>query len=292
MKKSDKSLWQGRFSHIYFEPDALAYKTATHVIGRFPSSRVVEVRDYKRFFNRSRQSFKEQKKSPKLILAVKRPPFVYGGSSLCQRFGNDEIHYVTPALGCLYDCAYCYLQGKYESANIVLFVNNDEIIQAVKEEMKQRQDPASRMYVSLSYDTDLMLFEPWTGFCRQWLDFAANEPDVTVELRTKSAAYSAIEGAVPSKNATLSWTISPEEIARRYDKGATSLGARLSAASRAAAPGRGFRPALRSSRRSPGSPRRWGRSWPPTWPGWRRSPRRAPSSAPWPRRSSWAGCRS
>jgi spore photoproduct lyase len=207
------------------------------VLSRLPKSRLVRVEDYKRVFNRSRQCFRDQKKSAKIILAVKRPPYLYPGSDQCQKYDNDDIYYVTPVLNCLYDCKYCYLQGMYESANIVLFVNNEDVLMAVKKAVKDRKNKKRPLYVSISYDTDLMLFERLTGYCGEWLSFALKEPNVTIELRTKSAGFKNIEKHEPPPNVILAWTMSPEIIARTYEKKAPSIESRLSAAERAVSNG-------------------------------------------------------
>jgi spore photoproduct lyase len=125
----------------------------------------------------------------------------------------------------------------YESANVVLFVNNDDIIQAVRNAVRNRPEKGKPFYVSISYDTDLVLFEGLTGYCGDWLRYAEQEPNVVVELRTKSAAYRHLQKAKPSTNVILAWTVSPRTVARSYERNAPSIDARLKTIQRAMSDG-------------------------------------------------------
>ena len=71
----------------------------------------------------------------KLILAIKKPPFIYKGTDILQDGGFKNFYYNTPFLNCLYNCDYCFLQGMYPSANMVVFVNQSEMQLAVEDEI-------------------------------------------------------------------------------------------------------------------------------------------------------------
>ena len=130
MKKSDKNFLPD-FSHIYVESSAKDYPLTKACLTRFPKAAVVDVQDYKSIFNRPNQDFQIQKKSMKMILAVKKPPFIYKGTGILQDGGFKNFYYNTPILNCLYNCDYCFLQGMYPSANLVVFVNQEEMESAV-----------------------------------------------------------------------------------------------------------------------------------------------------------------
>ena len=161
-----------------------------------------------------------QKESPKLILARRRENFLYEGAPMCDRYGHSHFYYTSMMMNCIYNCAYCYLQGLYPSANIVAFVNPEDYFPAVKKAL-----PA---YVSISYDGDLLALEDIFGYGTLWSDFARNHPDLTLELRTKSANFKAIAHVSPVDNMILSWTVSPQTIIDDYESGAPSLISRIS----------------------------------------------------------------
>jgi DNA repair photolyase len=224
---------KNRFSHIYVEEAAFHYPLADRILSDFSSSQVVRLSNYKHFFNRPRQDFQLQKRSPKLVLAIKQPPFLYEASSLCQSFGNLNFYYTTPMLNCSFNCAYCYLQGMYNSANIVIFVNQADFFNATREAVDNRRHLDKALHLSISYDTDLLEFERHTGLCKDWLEMAARETDMSIELRTKSAAYSSIDSIKPPGNAILAWSLSPEKVIKKYENMCPSLNKRLDSISAA-----------------------------------------------------------
>lgn len=160
-----------------------------------------------------------QKESPKLILARRRENFLYEGAPMCDRYGHSHFYYASMMMNCIYNCAYCYLQGLYPSANIVAFVNPEDYFPAVEEALPS--------YVSISYDGDLLALEDIFGYGALWSDFARNHPDLTLELRTKSANFKAIAHVPPVDNMILSWTVSPQTIIDDYESGAPSLTSRI-----------------------------------------------------------------
>ena len=92
------------------------------VLSKFKNNQVINIEKYTEILNRNQQDFKLQKLSPKLILAVKKDGFIYKGSDVLPSFGHNHFYYNSVIQNCIYDCDYCYLQGMYNSANIVVFV--------------------------------------------------------------------------------------------------------------------------------------------------------------------------
>ena len=102
MIKSENT-FQPDFSHIYVESEAKKYNLTHDCLDRFPNANIIEISDYKSFFNRKNQDFQTQKKSIKLILAVKKPPFIYKSTDILQDGGFKNFYYNTPILNCLYN---------------------------------------------------------------------------------------------------------------------------------------------------------------------------------------------
>ena len=229
MNDSAASSRWNNFSHLYIERDAFDYPFTRRVRDRFPKARVVEIEDYKAVFARPRQRFQVQKESMKLILAVKKDRFLYDGSGHSQDFNLENFYYNTLMFNCVYNCDYCYLQGMFPSANIVAFVNVEDYFAATRQAILNRSNPSQPFYLCISYDTDLLAFESIAPYCRAWIEFAYEQPDLLVEIRTKSAAYRAIRELSPTDRVILAWTLSPKPVAARYEHGAPPLRQRLDA---------------------------------------------------------------
>lgn len=213
------------FSHIYVEEKARSYPLTATILERFAKATQVSISNYKEVFNRPRQRWDHQQQSLKLILAVREDSFLYAGSSFVPNYDHSRFFYTTPILNCIYGCEYCYLQGLLSSPNMVVFVNDRDFIEAAEKQLGNSQPG----YLCISYDTDLLAIEDIFGYCATWIEYARRFPNVTVEIRTKSANIKALRGITPPPNVILAWTLSPEQVIERFEHKTPSLAARLSA---------------------------------------------------------------
>ncbi|EMF79746.1 hypothetical protein LEP1GSC188_1592 [Leptospira weilii serovar Topaz str. LT2116] len=221
--RSDNFISPKRFSHIYVEESAKYHPKTSEILSKFPESYTIPIDSYKEVFNPSSQSFQAQKRSPKLILAKRKEQFLYPGSGIAPSFGYQFFYYNALVLNCLYNCSYCYLQGMYPSANMVVFVNNEEYIQKTQEQLKLSKS----LYLCISYDTDLLALENILGYCKEWILFAGSNPDLIVEIRTKSANFKSIADLKPTSNTILAWTLSPDFVIEEHEPLTPKLSSRL-----------------------------------------------------------------
>lgn len=228
MPNSNNNCFNPFFSHIYVEPGAENYSVGKQVLEHFSKSIQVPISHYKDVFCRNHQAVAVQKKSPALILAVKQEPMVYPGAKVCQDFGNAHFYYATSMMNCYYDCEYCYLQGMYPSGHLVVFVNPEVTFQEVDRLLEKHP-----VYLCISYDTDLLAAERFTGLLHKWAGFARTRENLTLEVRTKSADIAVMQDVLPLKNMIFAWTLSPEEVVRQYEHGTPSVTKRLEAARKA-----------------------------------------------------------
>ena len=213
-----------RFSHVYVEDKARNFPLTEEILKRNGDAEVIPIEHYKDVFDRPRQDTGAQKRSPALILAVREGSRIFKGAPVCQSFGQRNFYYSSSVMNCLFDCEYCYLKGMYPSSNIVVFVNFEDYEKDVSGLLEE-----GSLYVCASYDTDLIALDGLTGLAGRWIGLAENNKDLLVELRTKAAPPSLKN--VP--NVIYAFTVSPDEIARRYEKNVPSADDRLRAAARA-----------------------------------------------------------
>jgi spore photoproduct lyase len=222
------------FSHIYVEKRAMEYELTKEILKRFKESKVIEIEHYKDIFSRANQDFYLQKKSPKLILAVKQNNLIYKGADVCEDFGNKHFYYTSIMMNCIYDCEYCYLQGMYTSANIVIFVNIDDYFKEINRLLSMHP-----LYLCISYDTDLLALEGLTNYVKKFIEFAKENSDLTIEIRTKSANFNLIKDIQSQDNIILAWTLSPEGVIQKYEHRTPNLKRRIKSIKEAL--DRGFR---------------------------------------------------
>lgn len=222
------------YDHIYVERDAREEPVAREIIQRLSPQRITEIDDAQRFFKRPGQDFARQKWAPRLILARKSHHFLYTGSERVASFGAERpVHYNDVVRNCLFDCDYCFLQGMHRSANILVNVNLPDYVHAVDLHLAEQ----GHLYLSISYLSDLLGFERHFGMVRRWIEIARERPDLEVEVRTKSDGFPTIADLPPHPGIVLTWSLSPDVVARRSEAGTAAFAHRLLDARRAAQQG-------------------------------------------------------
>ncbi len=223
-KSTDSSLLP-QFSHLYVESDVWDHPLTTAVSQRFPKSVRVPIERYTELTQQRSAVWGVQKRSPKLVLAKKRTGLLYEVGDVAPSFGHANFYYSVPMQNCLYDCEYCYLQGMYTSAHLVIFVNQGELHQAAWNKAEELGD----LYLCIAYDNDLLAFEGIVPLVRGWVDALRKQPKATLEVRTKSANARALAEVEPASNVLLAWTLSPASVVRRFEAKTPPLTARLQA---------------------------------------------------------------
>ncbi len=223
---------------LYVEEEAAGHPRVRRILSAHSRSLVIPVASYGEVFNRSRQSFRLQKRKPSLILAVKRGKLVleapYG-------IGGARNFYFSHVLNCLYDCRYCFLQGMYRSAHYVLFVNYEDFQAAIRRTAEGL--PEEQVYFFSGYDGDSLALESVTGFAGTFLPFFRENPRLVLELRTKSVAIRPLLAREAFPNCVVAFSFTPEAFSKSLEHGVPPVEQRIAAAAKLAE--RGWRIGLR-----------------------------------------------
>lgn len=214
---------------LYIETAILDHPRTMQIRQRFHKARVVECERYGEVFNPRAQNFRLQKQQPALILAQKHQRRVLAAPA---GYGMGAAHnyYFSHMLNCLYDCRYCFLQGMYQSANYVCFVNFEDFqddIQAIAE-----QTPEQAVHFFSGYDCDSLALEPITGFSSAFLPLFERIPNAWLELRTKSTQIRHLLNRSPVERCVVAFSLSPDSVVEAVEAKTPSLAKRLEAALR------------------------------------------------------------
>ena len=220
------------FSHIYIEEALLGGEEAEAILWKFPKAKCIPIRHYKDLFNRRKQNRALQEKSRKLILAKKEGQRIYPGAPVCQSFSESAFYYASLLMNCPFHCEYCYLQGMYPSANLVLFLNPEDYFSDCQRLIKEK----GSLYLCISYDTDLLALEELYPFVERFARFLEEEPDLRIEVRTKAGGESLFRRLLKmhlsedaKKRLIFAFTLSPEKIVSEAEHGTAGLKGRLKA---------------------------------------------------------------
>ena len=211
---------------IYIEENILQHPRVLDIVARFPQARKITCGRYGEVFNPKAQNFRLQKQQPALILAEKYKNFALPAPA-GYGIGAKRNYYFSHMLNCLYDCRYCFLQGMYQSANYVLFVNYEDF----QDDIRQlcARSPAEDLHFFSGYDCDSLALEPVTGFAEQFLPFFAELPNAWLELRTKSTQVRSLLNREPLPRCVVAFSLSPHEIAAKVEDKAPPVERRLDA---------------------------------------------------------------
>ncbi|NKB70921.1 MAG: DNA photolyase [Candidatus Latescibacteria bacterium] len=213
------------FDFIYIEEAVRHHPRTQALCQRFAKATRISCQRYGEVFNRRGQNFRLQKQRPALILAAKHgrrvleTPVGYG-------IGGRRNFYFSHMLNCPYDCRYCFLQGMYRSAHLVVFVNFEDFQRDIDHQLAASDEPA---YFFSGYDCDSLAFDRVTGFASSFLPFFQERPQAWLELRTKSVQIRALLKHQPLANTVVACSLTPEAVASQVEEGTPPVARRLEA---------------------------------------------------------------
>ncbi len=218
---------------LYVEHAVAEHPRTQRVLRRFPRARVIPCEHYGELFNRHNQNFRLQKQRPALLLAKKTGRRVL---PVPPGYGLDGArgYYFSHMLNCLYDCRYCFLQGMFQSANYVLFVNYEDFVADIRAACADSPAP---VWLFSGYDCDSLALEPVTSFARYFVPALSGIDNAWLELRSKSTQVRALLDIEPCARVVCAFSLSPEVVAENLEHRAPSLAARLAAIARLQAGG-------------------------------------------------------
>ena len=127
-------------------------------------------------------------------------------------------------LNCIYDCKYCYLQGMYSSANMVLFVNFDDF---KKEIEKIIQKTSGTVCFFSGYECDSLALDKITNFSNYFIDVFRKNSSAFLELRTKSINIKPLLKKKSNPNTICAIGLNPEAIVQKYELKTAPLSKRI-----------------------------------------------------------------
>lgn len=221
-------------NQIYIEETVLNHPRTRAIIKHFPDADVTQCARYGEIFNRRAQNFRLQKLRPALILAGKFANHVLP-SPPEYAIGGEQNYYFSHMLNCIYDCRYCFLQGMYQSAHYVVFVNYEDFIDAITDKIRDAGNAPIHFFSG--YDCDSLALDPVTGFVEAFLPVFRAYPGALLELRTKSTQIRSLLAQEPIPNCIIAYSFTPAEIASAIEYKTPPVSKRLQALQRLQAHG-------------------------------------------------------
>lgn len=148
-----------------------------------------------------------------------------GGQVCCNYF------VINFASNCPMECSYCYLQ-EYLARNPALkvFSNVGDLIEEAHALLSRHRRFFFR--IGTGEITDSLALDPYIGFCSEVIPFFADQPNVLLELKTKSDRVDGLLGLEPKGRVVVSWSMNPQKVIEEEEHLTASFEERLAAARR------------------------------------------------------------
>lgn len=223
------------FQKIFIEQQVAGRPQTHHILENLPGISVQYIDKIEDIFERAKKPYLQKRTSLNLFIGrkegqlVKLAPDAYG-------LEGDPHYYFIHAYNCIYECEYCYLQGYFQSPDIVIFVNHDEIADEIKKHVSQHSN-AETVWFHAGEFSDSLALSQITGELPFYWELFQQLPSAKLELRTKSVNVKPVLALQPLDNIIISYSLSPADAVKNLDRKTPSLTARLSAMEKLAAAG-------------------------------------------------------
>jgi spore photoproduct lyase len=215
------------FSRIFVEEDVLQLPRTVKIIEHFKSIDHEVIDRIDDYFGRVKKPYLQKRDNLNLYIGkkrgqlVKEAPNAYG-------FGSDPHYYFIHSYNCIYECEYCYLQGYFNSPDLVFFVNHEEIGTEIKR-LSLEVHSDKRPWFHAGEFSDSLALSHITSDINYYFELFKELPNSFLEFRTKSVNVRDVLKQDPLDNIIISFSLSPKERAEKSDLGCPSTKLRIAA---------------------------------------------------------------
>jgi spore photoproduct lyase len=212
------------FDKIFIEDSVKDLEYTKRILIFFPKIESKIINKTEDIWGRVKKPYLQKRETLNLFIGkkegtlVKEAPDAYG-------MGKEKHYYFIHAYNCIYECQYCYLQGYFNTPDIVLFVNHNDIIS----DMQKITDSEPDSWFHAGEFSDSLALSHLTNEWDEYWDFFKKNKQAKLELRTKSVNLKSIINLEPLKNIYVSFTLAGNKEGKTYDLRTPSVKARLAA---------------------------------------------------------------
>lgn len=210
------------FDQIFVEQDISQHPRAKAILEYFAKSDPILIESIDDYFGKTKKPYLQKRTNLNIYIGskkgqlVKSAPDAYGIS-------HEPHFYFIHAYNCIYECSYCYLQGYFNSPDLVFFINHEDIQKEIFE--IAQKNPNSWFHAGEFSDS--LALSHVTGEWEGYFNLFSKLPNNKLELRTKSNNIKSILKLKPLPNIYISYSLSPSEASKSHDLKTPSLKLRL-----------------------------------------------------------------
>ncbi len=212
---------------IFVEEDIFDLEKTQFILNKFKNIRPEKIDQISHYFGRVKKPYLQKRDHLNLFIGqkkgqlVKEAPDAYG-------LGPNPHYYFIHSYNCIYECEYCYLQGYFNSPDLVFFINHDQIGEEIKR-LSLEVHPDKTPWFHAGEFSDSLALSHITNEVSFYYHLFKTLPNSFLEFRTKSVNIREILKQKPLDNIIISFSLSPEERSKKSDLGCPSTKLRLAA---------------------------------------------------------------
>ncbi len=212
------------FKNVFIENDIKTNPKISTILEKIKFDEIKYIDSINDVWGKVKKPYLQKRESLNLFLGnkkgqlVKEAPAAYG-------IGKEKHFYFIHAYNCIYECQYCYLQGYFNTPDIVLFINHQDIIKDMENTISNYPDA----WFHAGEFSDSLALLNITDEYKEYYKFFQKNPKAKLELRTKAVNTKKLLELPPLPNIYVSFTISSQTNSRVFDTKCPSLKARLKA---------------------------------------------------------------
>lgn len=214
------------FKKIFIENEFKDHPRIQSILDRFSTSEVCWIEDYAQIWGKVKKPYLQKRDNLNLFIARKKGQLVKEAPDAYGVAGEKHFYYIH-AYNCIYECEYCYLQGYFNTPDIVIFLNHDEIRQEMQKILNE--NPNQNVWFHAGEFSDSLALSHITDEHSPYWSFFSDNPRAKLELRTKSVNIKPLLNLEPINNAIISFSLSSVSASKDIDFKTPSFKARLSA---------------------------------------------------------------
>ena len=216
---------------IFIDESVADHPLTREVLRQFPDTPVHHQISYEEAVELIRKSTGDVFGAGKRTLALMR----FKGSFLkkCPGISPGMVccnYYVVNLLkNCIYDCSYCFLQDFLQNNPLlVAHINVEDLLEELDQVFTAHPDRIFR--VGTGELTDSLALDTVIPYSQHLIPFFNQRENAVLELKTKSVCVENLLNQDSPRNVIVSWSLNPQTIIDREEKGTPSLQQRLEAA--------------------------------------------------------------
>ena len=170
--------------------------------------------------------------SPRSIMESTAPATILGSCPVAsEKTRCCNLQTLDAVINCGFGCTYCTIQSFYDQGRI--YLHSD-----LGRRLRELQLDTERIYhIGTGQSSDSLMWGNRENLLADLFDFARRNPNVILELKTKSDNISWLLENSPPPNVLVTWSLNSEQMIRWEERGTAPLEKRLNAAARTARAG-------------------------------------------------------